>query len=221
MSRRRIVRRVNTKVTVRRELKLRTTVKRQYVPSTTTTHLSIPPTTRTVRLAQNTPLSAVPGLVRHEHDDFAPVPDAETGRIYDVFISHASEDKDSFVRQLAFALRDEGLEVWYDEFELRIGDSLRRKIDRGLASSRTGLVVLSPHFFSKGWANYELDGIVTRSVSGDQSLLPIWHNVTKADVMRYSPSLADKVARSTAEYTIAAIAAEIASVILSDKENAA
>lgn len=160
---------------------------------------------------QEIPLSSIRGLVQRE----SPV---GVEREYDVFISHASEDKDVVVRQLANALRDEGLSVWYDEFELRIGDSLRQKIDRGLANSRVGLVVLSHAFLSKGWTNYELDGIVTRSVSGEQILLPIWHNISKDEVMKYSPSLADKVARSTALHTVGEIAAEIADVIMSNVE---
>lgn len=154
------------------------------------------------------PLSSVPGLLRPE-----PVPVDDSGRTYDVFISHASEDKDAVVRPLASALVEEGLNVWYDEFELRIGDSLRRKIDRGLASSRVGLVVLSRSFIAKGWTNYELDGIVSRSVSGEQTLLPIWHDISKAEVVAYSPSLADKVARSTGTHTVEEIAAEIADLI--------
>src|SRR5690606_41724243 len=64
-------------------------------------------------------------------------------REHDVFISHASEDKDEIVRPLAIALRNAGLSVWYDEFELKIGDSLRQKIDKGLSKSRFGIVVLS------------------------------------------------------------------------------
>jgi len=133
---------------------------------------------------------------------------------YDVFISHASEDKEVIVRDLATALQNEGLRVWYDEFELHIGDSLRRKIDNGLANSRVGLVVLSPAFVSKGWTNYELDGIVTRVMTGEQVLLPIWHNLTKAEVIAYSPSLADKVARSTATHTVKEISAEIAALLI-------
>lgn len=162
------------------------------------------------------PLSSVPGLV---HDHPAPVPEAG-GEAYDVFISHASEDKESVVRDLANALSAEGLRVWYDEFTLRIGDSLRQKIDRGLAASRVGLVVLSPSFISKGWPNYELDGIVARSVSGEQTLLPIWHDITKQEVIDYSPSLADKVARSTGTHTVEEIAAEIASLLRGDGEEA-
>jgi hypothetical protein len=130
-----------------------------------------------------------------------------------VFISHASEDKDSVVRPLAHALSNGGLRVWYDEFELRIGDSLRRKIDTGLARSRFGVVVLSRSFFGKGWTNYELDGLVTRAVSGEQVLLPIWHEITKQELIEYSPSLADKVARSTGTHTVDEIALEVIEVI--------
>jgi len=158
------------------------------------------------------PLSSVPSLVRHP--EAPPGLAARPGaRAFDVFISHASEDKDEVVRPLAEALRNGGLEVWYDEFELKIGDSLRRKIDSGVAESRFGVVVLSPEFLRKGWTNYELDGLVTRAVTGEQVLLPIWHNITKKEVIQYSPSLADKLARSTATHTVEEIAAEIIEVI--------
>lgn len=157
------------------------------------------------------PLSSVPSLVRDE----PPEPGQEVERRFDVFISHASDDKDAVVRPLAEALKGHGLEVWYDEFELKIGMSLRRTIDKGIASSRFGVVVMSKAFFGKGWTNYELDGIVTRSVTEEQVLLPIWHDVTKQEVMAYSPSLADKLARSTANHTVEEIAAEIAEVIRS------
>ncbi len=160
---------------------------------------------------QERPLSELPSLVRND----VPKPAESGGETHDVFISHASEDKDEFVRPLANALMQHGLNVWYDEMTLRIGDSLRQKIDRGLANSRVGLVVLSPSFIKKGWTNYELDGIVTRVVSGDQVLLPIWHNITKQQVVDFSPSLADKVARSTATHTIDEIAIEIAELLTS------
>jgi hypothetical protein len=134
-------------------------------------------------------------------------------REFDVFISHASEDKDAIVRPLAAALESRGLDVWYDETELRIGDSLRRKIDAGISRSRFGLVVLSKQFFRKGWTAYELDGLVTRSVDGGQVLLPVWHEISKDEVIAVSPSLADKVALRTADYSVDEIAEEIASVI--------
>lgn len=157
---------------------------------------------------RNIPLSSVPSLVQE-----SPPSVEANNEQHDVFISHASEDKDAIVRSLASALIALGLKVWYDEFTLRIGDSLRQKIDRGLASSKVGLVVLSPAFIAKGWTNYELDGIVTRTVSGEQILLPIWHNITKQEVVDFSPSIADKVARSTATHTVEEIAKEIAELI--------
>jgi hypothetical protein len=132
---------------------------------------------------------------------------------YDVFISHATEDKEEIVRPLAIALVGEGLRVWYDEFELRIGDSLRRKIDAGLSKSRFGVVVLSHAFFAKNWPQYELDGLVTREMTGEQVILPLWHRMTKSEVIAKSPSLADKVARNTADFTVEEIAKEIAGVI--------
>lgn len=159
--------------------------------------------------AKETPLSSVPSLVQ----DNSPPDVDDVHREYDVFISHASDDKETIVKDLAEALRNTGLRVWYDDFELRIGDSLRRKIDRGLAKSRVGLVVLSQAFITKGWANYELDGIVNRSVDGAQLLLPIWHQISKKEVMEYSPSLADKVARNTATHTVDEIAEEIAELL--------
>ncbi|MCW4470354.1 DUF1883 domain-containing protein [Flavobacterium sp. MFBS3-15] len=162
--------------------------------------------------ARQTRLSNVPSLVqdREIQSEFGEEPIV---RKYDVFISHASEDKDDIVRPLAHALQSKQLRVWYDEFELRIGDSLRQKIDKGLANSRFGIVVLSKNFIRKGWTNYELDGIITKSISGEQIVLPLWHNITKQEVMDFSPSLADKVARNTASFTIEEIADEIAEVI--------
>lgn len=137
---------------------------------------------------------------------------------YDVFISHASEDKSGLVRPLAEALRTLGLRVWYDEFELGIGDSLRRKIDQGISRSRFGIVVLSEHFIQKGWTEYELDGIVARTVKGKQRLLPIWHDLSSDQVMEYSPNLADKVALSTAHHTVLEIANKIFTAVSNQGE---
>lgn len=142
------------------------------------------------------------------------VDNTDSNKEYDVFISHASEDKDSVVRPLAFALKNKGVNVWYDEFELKIGDSLRRKIDQGLSKSKFGIVVISRSFIKKGWTNYELDGLMTKAISGQQILLPIWHDITKQEVIDYSPSLADKVARNTSQETVEEIAEEIAELIV-------
>jgi len=116
---------------------------------------------------------------------------------WDVFISHASEDKDSFVRPLAVALRRLGVSIWYDEFSLRPGDSLSKSIDKGLSDSKFGLVVISPHFLKKPWPEYELRGLLSREIDEDRIILPVWHGVTRKQVLDFSPSLADKVALKT------------------------
>lgn len=85
---------------------------------------------------------------------------------YDVFISHASEDKDLFVRPFAEYLKSQGVKVWYDEFSLAWGDSLRKKIDKGLANSRFGIVVISKNFIKKQWTEYELNGLIASEIEG-------------------------------------------------------
>lgn len=113
---------------------------------------------------------------------------------WDVFISHAGEDKESFARPLAKELEREGLRVWFAEFTLTVGDSLRRSIDRGLANSRYGIVILSPNFFAKEWPQKELDGLAAREVSGEKVILPVWHNISADQIREYSPILADRIA---------------------------
>lgn len=116
---------------------------------------------------------------------------------WDVFISHASEDKDAIARPLAEALRGKGLRVWYDDFSLRLGDSLRQSIDRGLARSRFGVVILSAYFFEKHWPQQELNGLATREVNGEKVILPVWHGVGFTEVRSYSVTLADRLAVQT------------------------
>jgi len=117
---------------------------------------------------------------------------------WDVFISHASEDKEIFVRRLADEL-GKSCRVWYDEFTLKIGDSLRRSIDKGLAQSRYGVVVLSHNFFRKEWPQKELDGLVTLERDGRKVILPIWLDVDAVEIRRYSPLLADRVAAKASD----------------------
>lgn len=131
----------------------------------------------------------------------APMPE------YDVFVSHASEDKDEIATPLAERLRDRGLRVWFDAFELQVGDSLRRKIDQGLARSTFGVVILSQHFFAKQWPLIELDGLSAKAVESDEpTILPIWHHISKEEVLAKSPTLAGVAALNTALMTIDEIA---------------
>jgi hypothetical protein len=119
---------------------------------------------------------------------------------YDIFLSHASEDKDAIARPLFEALTAEGITVWYDEAVLKIGDSLRRKIDDGLARCHYGIIIISPSFLSKEWPQRELGGLVALEVqSGKTKILPIWHEINKETLLRRSPILADRVAGMSSE----------------------
>jgi hypothetical protein len=131
---------------------------------------------------------------------------------FDVFISHASEDKDEFVRPLASSLKRAGLNVWYDEFTLKLGDSLRKSIDHGLAASTFGIVVLSHAFFSKRWPQQELNGLYALMESDKKKILPIWHNITADELKSYSPMIADLLAARSDE-GIGAVVSKIMEVV--------
>lgn len=133
---------------------------------------------------------------------------------YDVFVSHASEDKEEFVRDFVKCLQENGIRVWYDEFTLRVGDSLRRSIDNGLRNSRYGIVVLSEAFFSKEWPQRELDGLFAREINGEKVILPIWHKISKNEVLKFSPLIADMLALNTASFTIEEIAKQISDRVI-------
>ena len=127
---------------------------------------------------------------------------------WDVFISHASEDKKDVVEPLAKELRSRNLKVWYDKWVLKIGDRLLEKIDYGLLQSRYGIVVLSPNFLRKDWPKNELDGLIQKEVKGRKVILPIWHNLRRSELISYSPVLAGRLAGST-ETGIKALAEEL------------
>jgi uncharacterized protein YeeX (DUF496 family) len=141
---------------------------------------------------------------------------ARPEEVYDVFVCHASEDKDGFVRPLVEALQEHGVRVWYDEHALQVGDSLRRSIDKGLAKSRFGIVVLSTSFFAKNWTQYELDGLVSKEMIGNKVVLPIWHKVSVDEVRGYSPTLADRVALNSALMSVQEIASKVVEVVQGD-----
>jgi hypothetical protein len=136
-------------------------------------------------------------------EEVAQAPGPETR---DVFISHASEDKDEIARPLADALQENGVTVWFDEFEMRLGDSLRRKIEEGLLVSRHGLTILSKAFFSKEWPQRELDALVGLE-SKDKRIMPVWHGLTAEEIRRYAPLIADKYAVSSEKGIDAIVAA--------------
>jgi len=159
-----------------------------------------------VRLRQSNPLAWTYHAARStaERGMLWPTNQVPERMHFDVFISHASEDKDAIARPLAEELRSRGFLIWFDEFELTLGDSLRRSIESGLANARAGLVVLSPSFFAKEWPQRELDGLTAREIAeAGKIILPVWHHVDHKYVARYSPTLADKLAISSTAGVIA------------------
>jgi len=120
---------------------------------------------------------------------------ATTDVPYDVFVSHATEDKD-YVEPLVQALERAGIRVWFDKSALEWGDDLRAAIDRGLTNCRYGIVVFSQAFLrKKKWTEYELNSLFAREQAGNKLILPIWHGITREDLLQYSPGFADRLAK--------------------------
>lgn len=115
-----------------------------------------------------------------------------------LFLSHAFEDKESFVRGLAAELSRD-FDVWYDEYSLRLGDRLLPSISKGLKECDYGVVVLSPHFFKKKWPQNELEGLIALETEERKVVLPIWHGVDRDSVAAFYPLLADRVAVKSSE----------------------
>ena len=122
--------------------------------------------------------------------------------IYDVFISHASEDKESFVSPLVEALQNAGIRVWYDETTMQWGKGLREQIDNGIKRSKYAIVVLSKSFFSKKWPQRELDGILAKESITGATPLPIWYDITFEEVFEFSPTLSGIYSYSTSDKSI-------------------
>lgn len=137
--------------------------------------------------------------------------------VWDIFICHASEDKDNIVRPLVKNLVRQGFKVWFDEFNLSVGKSLRREIDRGLSLSRHAVVILSLDFLKKEWPQKELDALYNRERDKIGVILPVWHNISIDDLKEHCPTLADRFATSTV-YGINRITADIIKAINPDNQ---
>ena len=140
---------------------------------------------------------------------------------YDVFISHATEDKGSFVDEFVDELKKLGIKVWYDTTEIKWGDSMRKRIDDGLRKSKFGIAVLSPNYIADGkyWTKAEFDGLFQLESINGKTLLPIWHNLTKQKVMEFSPIVANKKAMTTAMMTAKEIAIELSKLLSNQEAN--
>jgi hypothetical protein len=208
MATRRITIRRTVRVEVRRTVRLQRTFTPIYqqapsIPTIRTT-AQLPSTTQRQRVIST--FGGNGGL----EDLYVAPPSAE--RWWDVFVCYAHADK-ATASLIAAELEELGIRAWFDKTELTIGMGIRRSIDYGLAHSRFGVVLMSHSFFGREWPQRELDGIVALQVGGRHQVLPIWHGLSRDDMLRYSPTLADTVAARTSDSTIKEIAAEIARAV--------
>ena len=130
----------------------------------------------------------------------------------DVFILHVPEDK-AVVRAFAFALRKKGLKVAYDDFELTKGDSAHKRVNAGMGSSRFGVAVISRPFVMQGWVTGGVGDLAVRPLSGKQSLMPLWHDITRNEVLEFCADIADLVGCHTGISTYDEIAEDIAALL--------
>lgn len=109
----------------------------------------------------------------------------------DFFLCHASEDKESFVKDLADQLLRNGARVFYDEYSIFAGKSLTASINQGISESKNVVVILSQTFFSKQWTNAELQSVFNLHVYGETNLITVYHNIDPGDVREKYPLIAD------------------------------
>jgi len=118
---------------------------------------------------------------------------------YDVFISHASEDKEAIAEPLSDSLKAAGLRVWYDKDNIHLGNTLLHKIDEALVFSRHGVIIFSEEFFTKTWTNREFAALLSLEDDGIERILPILHGITLQRLKQYSPIIGARVCANSAE----------------------
>jgi len=111
---------------------------------------------------------------------------------WDIFLSYASEDRDSVAAPLHEALSQRGFKVWFDQNEVDVGDDISRILDDGLANSQFGVMIISPAFLTKSWTTRELEALRALESGPDKKLLPVWHNVDHSYLLERMPLLAAK-----------------------------
>lgn len=145
--------------------------------------------------------------IRRGVETRAPVPD-----IRDVFLCHAWDDRGGAAKELHDLLESRGVSVWFSEKDVLLGSSLLREIDKGLAKSRVGIVLVTPSFLSRvrgeGIADKELSALLARDL-----LVPIVHNTTYEALRDVSPLLGSRSGLSTAEDPMDGVAAKLAELV--------
>jgi len=130
----------------------------------------------------------------------------------DVFLCHAWDDRQGVAKELHDLLELKGVKVWFSEKDVGLGEPLMRAIDKGLANSRIGLVLVTPALLSRLPAEGIADKELSALLAGER-LVPIVHNTTYEALREVSPLLASRSGLSTSEDTMANIAAKLAELV--------
>jgi hypothetical protein len=145
--------------------------------------------------------------VRTSIENQAPLPDRR-----DVFLCHAWDDRGGTAKELHDQLESRGVSVWFSEKDVALGTPLLREIDRGLAKSRVGIVLVTPALLrrlaAEGIADKELSALLARDL-----LVPIVHDTTYEALREVSPLLGSRSGLSTAEESMANVAAKLAELV--------
>lgn len=145
--------------------------------------------------------------VRDSVEKRTPLPDPR-----DVFLCHAWDDRRGVAKELHDLLESLGVSVWFSEKDVALGTPLLREIDRGLAKSRVGVVLVTPALLrrlqSEGIADKELSALLARDL-----LVPIVHDTTYEALREVSPLLGSRSGLSTAENPMADVAAKLAELV--------
>src|SRR5213075_1083888 len=130
----------------------------------------------------------------------------------DVFLCHAWDDRGGTAKELHDLLESRGVSVWFSEKDVVLGTSLLREIDKGLAKSRVGIVLVTPALLSRlrgeGIADKELSALLAR-----EQLVPIMHGTMYESLREVSPLLASRSGLSTAEAPMADVAAKLKELV--------
>ncbi|WP_244122730.1 toll/interleukin-1 receptor domain-containing protein [Burkholderia metallica] len=130
----------------------------------------------------------------------------------DVFLCHAWDDRKGAAKDLHDMLESRGVSVWFSEKDVALGTSLLREIDKGLAKSRVGIVLVTPALLSRvqgeGIADKELSALLARDL-----LVPIVHNTTYEALREVSPLLGSRSGLSTAESSMTEVAIKLAELL--------
>lgn len=131
----------------------------------------------------------------------------------DVFLCHAWNDRQGIAENLHDALVASGVKVWFSEVDLKLGEPMMRAIDKGLANSRVGLVLVTPELLKtlprEGVADKELSALLARN-----QLIPVVHETTYEELRNVSPMLASRAGLDTAEVSISGVAKQIADLVI-------